>query len=140
MKKRKLLDSFAMLAYLNRETGFEKVREIMEEAQDMREPVLMNEINAGETYYILFRKRGKEKAEFFLNSILPVLPVFIISNTFESVIETARIKALYPISYADAFAVSTAIREKSAVVTGDPEFRHVEHLVTVEWLVNANSK
>ena len=136
MKKRKLLDSFALLAYLNKESGFEKVRKIMEEAQYMQEPVLMNEINAGETYYILFRKRGKEKAEFFLNSILPALPVFIISNTFESVMETARIKAQYPISYADAFAVSTAIREDSAVVTGDPEFKYVEHLVTVEWLVN----
>jgi len=136
LKKRKLLDSFALLAYLNKESGFEKVRKIMEEAQYMQEPVLMNEINAGETYYILFRKRGKEKAEFFLNSILPALPVFIISNTFESVMETARIKAQYPISYADAFAVSTAIREDSAVVTGDPEFKYVEHLVTVEWLVN----
>ena len=35
---------------------------------------------------------------------------------------------------ADCFAVMTAQQHKAAVVTGDPEFKTIEHLVTVEWL------
>ena len=62
------------------------------------------------------------------------LPIVLISNSFDSVIQSAKIKAEYPISYADSFAVSTAIREKSTVITGDPDFKRVEHLITVEWL------
>ena len=138
MKKKLLLDSFAILAFLNKEAGFEKVKEIMKREQDLQKTVLINEINVGETYYILYRRRGKEQAEYFLKDILPSLPVFIVSNSFESVMEAAEIKAQFPISYADAFVVSTALREDSIIVTGDPEFKHVEHLVTVEWLVKPN--
>ncbi len=94
----------------------------------------MNEFNVGEIYSILLRNRGKPPADEFLNNILPSLPIFVVSNTFESIIEAAEIKAQYPMSYADAFAVSTAIRMDAAVMTGDPEFKAVENLVTVEWL------
>lgn len=36
--------------------------------------------------------------------------------------------------HADCFAVATAIRERAAIVTGDPEFKKVEKLVEIEWL------
>jgi ribonuclease VapC len=50
------------------------------------------------------------------------------------VIDAAKIKAQYPISYADCFAVATAIREKAVVITGDPDFKHVEKIVEIDWL------
>jgi ribonuclease VapC len=137
LKKKKLLDSFAILAYLNKEPGYEKVKDLLKTAQYVQEQVLMNEINLGEIYYILFRKRGERQAESFINEILPNLPIHIISNTLDSIIATAKIKARYPISYADAFAVSTAVREEAAIVTGDPEFEAVEHLVIVEWILTS---
>lgn len=40
----------------------------------------------------------------------------------------------YPISYADAFALATALEQNAALVTGDQEFRQVEHLVKVVWV------
>lgn len=33
MKQKRLLDSFALIAYLNKENNFEKVRDVMAEAQ-----------------------------------------------------------------------------------------------------------
>ncbi len=63
MSRRKLLDSFALLSYLNKEIGFEKVREALAEARVSDGSLLMNEINVGETYYILHRQRGVEEAE-----------------------------------------------------------------------------
>ncbi len=50
------------------------------------------------------------------------------------VLEAARIKTQFPVSYADAFAVATAIKERAVLMTGDPELKHVEALVTIEWL------
>jgi ribonuclease VapC len=50
------------------------------------------------------------------------------------VLEAARLKGRFLVSYADAFALATAIRMNAVIVTGDPEFRRVEHLVTVNWL------
>ena len=94
----------------------------------------MNEINIGETYYILYRKRSAEKAEFFLDTVLPGLPIRALANRFEDVVAAARIKSEVPISFADCFAVATAQRENAIVLTGDPEFKKIEHMVKVDWL------
>lgn len=134
MKPKNLLDSFALLSYLGREKGFEPVRDALSDAQRRECSLLMNEINVGETYYILFRKRGRQEAEYFLDSILTGLPISVVPNVFGDVIAAARIKAEYPLSYADCFAVATARRENAAFLTGDPEFKCVEHLISIVWL------
>jgi uncharacterized protein len=131
MKKKKLLDSFALLAYLKKENNYQRVKGLLSSSDD---PALMNDVNVGETYYILARERGAEQADAFLNVILPSLPITVLSNSFEHVIEASRIKARYTLSFADCFAVATAVREKAVIVTGDPEFKHVQKLVELEWL------
>jgi uncharacterized protein len=122
-----------MLAFLNKESGFEKVRSLLREALRSNEPLLMNEINIGEVYYITAKDRSPELAEDFLNR-LETLAVQTVANSFAHVLEAARLKARFPIAYADAFAAATAIRMNAVIVTGDPEFRRIEHLVTVNWL------
>ncbi len=134
MKRKRLLDSYALLAYLNKEDGFEKVRNVLANAQKSSLPVLMNELNVGETYYILYRKRGHEQAEYFLDTILAGLPISMISNDFNAVISASKIKARNALSFADCFAVATAQRENAVILTGDPEFKNVEKLVKIDWL------
>ncbi|ODS34828.1 MAG: PIN domain protein [Candidatus Scalindua rubra] len=85
----------------------------------------MNDINIGKTFYILARRRGQEEAEYFLNVILPTLPITNIGNTLQEVIEAAKIKAKYSISYSDCFTVATARKEKATIITGDPDFKLV---------------
>lgn len=131
MKKKRLLDSFALLAYLRQEDNYEKVKNLLSSSET---PLLMNDINIGEIFYILARQRGIEKAEYFLSVILPSLPITNLGNTVQEVIHAAKIKARYPLSYADCFAVATAIKEKATIVTGDPDFKHVEKIVGIEWL------
>ena len=136
MKKKRLLDSYALLAYLNKEDGYEKVRAVLANAQQSSLPVLMNELNVGETYYIVYRKRGHEQAEYFLDTVLAGLPVSMISNDFNAVISAAKIKAQHALSFADCFAVATAQRENAVILTGDPEFKNVEKLVKIDWLTS----
>lgn len=134
VNRKRLLDSFALLAYLNAEAGHAMVREALRKAQEDGESVLMNEINIGETYYILHRNKGHEGADYFLETILPGLPIRALSNDFELVIQAAKIKAEYPLSFADGFAVASARREGAIVMTGDPEFKRTEGIVEIEWL------
>jgi predicted nucleic acid-binding protein len=96
--------------------------------------LLMNDINIGETFYILARERGLDQAEYFISAILPNLPITKIGNTLTEVIDAAKIKAQYPISYADCFAVATALREKAIIITGDPDFKQVEKIVKIDWI------
>lgn len=131
MKKKRLLDSFALLAYLKKENNWRRVKDLLSLADN---PVLMNDVNVGETYYILARERGTGQADAFLDVILPSLPIIVRSNLFEHVIEASKIKACHLLSFADCFAVATALRECAVIVTGDPEFKQVQNIVDIEWL------
>ena len=109
-------------------------KEVLFDAQASGGLLLINEINVGETYYILSR-RSMESAEYFLDIILAGLPLKIVPNDFDHVIAAARIKARHPLCFADCFAVATAVSEGAAIMTGDPEFKEVEHLTKIEWLM-----
>jgi ribonuclease VapC len=132
VKQKKVLDSFALLAYLKMEGRYKKVKDFLA-SEEVH--LVINEINVGETFYILARERGIEKAEYFVNTILPSLPIETVPNTLRDVIEAARIKSTHSISYADCFVVATAAREDAAIITGDPEFKKVQKAVAIDWMI-----
>lgn len=134
MKEKTLIDSFALLAYLKNESSGTNVKSLLNEAERRGQDLLMNEINGGEVYYIIAKERSIKLAEYFLHDILGALPIKLLPNTFSQIIDAAKIKSSYPVSYTDAFAISTALREKATIVTGDPEFKCVEKIVKIKWL------
>ena len=69
-----------------------------------------------------------------LRSNFLALPIKRIGTDFDPAQRAARIKSQYPISYADAIATATAVHQGVPLVTGDPDFHYVEHLITVEWI------
>ena len=85
----------------------------------------MNELDITEVYYILCRRRGQQKAEYFLDTMRAGLPIMPCANTFEDIIAAAGIKAEYLIAFADSFAVATTCWERAILLTGDPEFQKV---------------
>jgi ribonuclease VapC len=93
----------------------------------------MNEINIGEVFYRTAKDKSMERAEAVMNSIV-ALPIQRLPNGYHDVLAAARLKAYFPISYGDAFAVATAQRESATLVTGDPEFHAVEHLIPIRWI------
>ncbi|MDY6990792.1 MAG: type II toxin-antitoxin system VapC family toxin [Thermodesulfobacteriota bacterium] len=133
MKKRSLLDSFAILAWIQNEKGAQKVEDLLYRAQDGREHVLLNIINLGEIYYRCARIRDLSFAKDILEK-MKLLPIKIYPCPNDLVLAAAEIKAQYPMGYADAFVVATAIRENARVVTGDPEFKTLAHLIEIDWL------
>ncbi|OGO31908.1 MAG: hypothetical protein A2136_08900 [Chloroflexi bacterium RBG_16_54_11] len=128
-----VLDSFALLAYLGGKAGMERVRMVLEEAARGRTRVMLSVINLGEVLYITEREVGLVQAQAALAAV-EQLPIEILPATREAVLAAAHIKANHGIAYADAFAVAAAIESGAKVLTGDPEFRYVEKLVSVQRL------
>lgn len=93
----------------------------------------MNDMSVGEVFYVTGKRRSLHAADVFLRR-LETLPIERVGNTFDDVMAAARVKARYALSYADAFAVATAIRLEAAVVIADPEFRAVQGLIDIDWL------
>ena len=133
MKPKNVLDTYAVMMILEKEPGYEKVQELLTEAQNDQRDILMSAINVGEVYYIVRKEYGEEAANQYLDFIRAT-KVKIVIPTFDNILAAARIKATYPLSYADAFAISLAQKENVSVITGDPEFKKVEQIVKVEWV------
>ena len=127
-------DSHAILTFAQNEAGADRVEELLREAEEARVRAWVNEINLGEVYYITMRRLGALSAGRFLEqfSTLAVERVAASWQIVESA--PAELKARHALSYADCFAAATALRHGASIVTGDPEFKKVEHLVQIEWI------
>ena len=132
-KKSYVLDSFALLAYLQAESGGLKVKEVLREALFAKIAVYMSIISLGEVLYITERKLGKETATAILHDILR-LPIHLAETAIDRVVSAAHIKARHAMSYADTFVVALATELKATIITGDPEFKQVEAMVDISWL------
>ncbi len=128
-----VLDSFAILAYLNDEPGQKRVREVLTQAQAARARLLLCTINLGEVLYITERQRGLVMAQR-VQALLESLPLTLVDAGRGLVLEAAHIKASHSISYADAFVVALSRWENAVILTGDPEFESVKELAVIEWL------
>ena len=128
-----VLDSFALLAYLQDEPAATRIEKLLENAKKEKCQLLLSLINLGEILYITERRGGVAKTHDTL-ALIRQLPIMIPSVDEQTVLAAAHIKANHTLSYADAFVVATAMQENAAVLTSDPEFQTVETLVKVEWL------
>jgi len=128
-----VLDSYALLAFFQAEPGGVKVKDLLKEAEMGDAVLFLSPLNLGEIYYTVARKQGMQIAERIIEDIRR-LPISMVDATWERILDAARIKAKYPLSYADAFAAALAHEINATMVTGDPEFRRVEFPSPVLWL------
>lgn len=128
-----VLDSFALLAYLQDEPVASSIEKLLDNAGKEKCRLLLSIINLGEILYITERRGGLVKAQDAL-ALIQQLPIEILPANEQIVFTAAHIKATHPISYADAFVVAIGIQENAKVITADPEFHAVEEIVEVEWL------
>jgi predicted nucleic acid-binding protein len=128
-----IFDNHALLKLFQKEKGYEKVIHLLEEILKGGTKKYLNAINLGEIIYSTKREFGDQKKVEVLANIerlnFTILPV---PNTL--IFQAAEYKAQYGISYADCFVLSSAIEYEATIVTGDPEFKKVEHLVDIVWV------
>ena len=116
-----VLDAWAVLAFLQREGQAAAVmRRLLRRAVRGNVQLRMSVVNLGEVYYRLIQIAGPEQANVRLQQ-LRRLPIDMLPAREPLALSAARIKAAYPISYADAFAIATAKAEKARLATGDSE-------------------
>lgn len=131
--RRFVLDSFALLAYYRSEPGGAAVAELLERAQRGAADLVMTVINQGEVFYRAVREHGLARGQELLRETA-LLPVRFVEVDEQLALAGAEIKSRYAMSYADCIAAALAMRLDAVLVTGDPEFRRIEHHVRVLWL------
>jgi ribonuclease VapC len=127
-----LFDSHALLKLFQRETGHEKIVRLLEQARRSGATKYLNAINLGEIVYSTKRAFGDQKKIEVLAHIdrlgFRILPI-----PNDLIFRAAEYKASFSMSFADCFALASAVEHGAILVTGDPEFHAVEHLVKIAW-------
>ncbi|MGD0337746.1 MAG: type II toxin-antitoxin system VapC family toxin [Bacteroidota bacterium] len=131
--KTTVLDSYAVITYLQRQTGYESVAKIFEECVSKNHETFLCVVNWGEVIYTAWRTGGEQKARL-AEDAMRALPIQIIDVNKELALQAAQLKANNRMSYADCFAAALAMKKKSELVTGDKEFKQVEKVVRIRWI------
>jgi ribonuclease VapC len=129
----RILDAHALMLYLEKEPGHEKVASLFVSAVEKDECLLMTSVNYGEIYYIILRECGREKINE-IESIIRTLPIEIIDVDIHLAREAARFKAAKKISYADCFAAALTKIRKGELITGDKEFKIIDREIKILWI------
>ncbi|MBS3906327.1 MAG: type II toxin-antitoxin system VapC family toxin [Syntrophaceae bacterium] len=134
MEKRPyIFDSHALLKFFQKEKGYEKVVHLLQGIKKTGVPKYINAINLGKIIYSTKKEFGDQKKLEVLANIerlnFTILPI---PNRL--IFQAAEYKAQYALSYADCFVLASAVEHKAMLVTGDPEFKKVEHLVDIVWI------
>jgi len=109
------------------------VARVLREAKNEGKENFLCLINLGEILYMTKRRFGDTKKMEVLSRIHQ-LGIKILSIPDSLVYEAAELKAQYPISYADCFALACARNLSAVLVTGDPDFKKVARLIKIEWI------
>ena len=128
----KVVDSWAMVAWIQNEPAAPAFRSFLEEAYSGKITLLMSWLNVAETFYTLAKRNSPEVAEAFLIR-LPSLPIRIMLPDEDGIMMAARIKARHPVAFGDSFAIALAEVEQASIITGDNEIRQCA-VVPVDWI------
>jgi len=128
-----VFDSFALLKFFQKEKGYEKIGQLLEEIKKSGGVKYINAVSLGEIIYSTKREFGdQKKIEVLANIERLTFVVLPVPNPL--IFQAAEYKAQYGISYADCFVLASALEHHAKIVTGDPEFKKVEHLAEVVWV------
>ena len=131
-----VLDSYALIGYLENEPFSEKIQNALFKAKTGAFRLYFHAIHLGEIYLVTLREQGRGLADLAYSRV-KALPIKLIDRIDEELLlAAAGLKAKYPISYVDSFAAALAMINNCPLLTGDPEFELLEKqgVITIEWL------
>lgn len=128
-----VLDTWAVIAYLEDEASGEQVEDLIATAHEEEIPIYMSVVNVGEVWYTIAREVSEEEADAGVKALRDLRIQFEDAD-WELTQEAARFKSQNKISYADSFAAALAKVKKADLVTGDKEFKPLDGEIKISWV------
>jgi predicted nucleic acid-binding protein len=130
------LDACALIAFVNKESGFDKVSRLMDDADRKNIFIIMNQINLFEVYYRITKIYNKNKADEVLQLVREEHPITVIHGlTYNVMEEAARMRMTYNMSMGDSVAAAESVVGNGTLVTSDhKDFGKVEQVGKIKVL------
>ena len=132
-KKAKILDSWALLCYFEGQKGGEKVLELLTQATQTNQQLLISTVNWGEVLYTVEIRHGKEQRNT-IEKTMGMMNLEIMDVDQNLTREAASFKSEFGLPYADCFAAALTSLNKGILITGDRDFKKIESQIEISWI------
>jgi predicted nucleic acid-binding protein len=129
----KVLDAYAILAFLKDETGADAIHALLLQAEQAKISLAMSVVNLGEVWYAIARATSPAKADRYIQEI-QAMAIDIVEADWLLTRQAAAFKANGNISYADCYAAALTKDRKAELITGDREFKALEGEINIAWI------
>jgi len=116
-----LLDTSAIMAFLEDEPGADQVQAALGQAVQVRSIIYASFVSLTEVEYITRQERGEQVSQE-RSSSLQKLPIQWIHSDDTLCSAAAKLKATHRNSFADSFVAATAMSLDATLIHKDPEF------------------
>jgi len=124
-----VLDTSALMTFIEKEEGAERVREIL-----LKNSIIIHWLSILETVYIAQRELGEEEA-LTRYALLRKLNAKIIWDADESLLlNAAHIKSTHSLSLADSVIAAIANQQNAILLHKDPEYEPLQDVIKMEIL------
>ena len=124
-----VLDTSALMAFIEQEQGAERVRDIL-----LKQSIILPWLSILEVVYVSQRELGEEEA-LMRYALLKKLNAKIIWNADEALLlQAARIKSTRSLSLADSVIAAIANQSNAVLLHKDPEYEQLQGIVEMEIL------
>ena len=124
-----VLDTSALMAFIEKEDGAERVRDIL-----LNESIILPWLSILEIVYISQRELGEEEA-LTRYALLKKLNANIIWEADEALLlNAAQIKSTHNLSLADSVIAAIANQHNAILIHKDPEYEQLQGVVEMEIL------
>jgi len=120
-----VLDTSALLAFIEEEQGADIVQDLLERAGAEEITIFVSFMSFMEVCYISLQERDESEAQERLR-LMKALPVLRVESTEALGMVASQFKASYRISVSDAWIAALAKDRDAILVHKDPEFEQVE--------------
>ena len=129
-----VLDSSALIRYVDDEAGAKRVEEILGACSAERAEVCISAVQWSEVAGNFRKRMGATEGLRILSALLPS-EASIVEVNAERAVRAAGLKVDHKLAYADAFAIELAVSSPDHIlVTADYGFKAVGDLVRIEFL------
>ena len=132
-----VLDSCALIAFMRKENGSQRVADIFEKALEKECIIYIHKATVAVVYYDTLRTSNMNEAENMIKD-LSLLPILFSNNLTKFFIrQIGYFKVNYKVSFADCFVLALSRIKKAKVISSDHhEFDAVEKskIVSFFWI------
>jgi ribonuclease VapC len=133
----KVLDSYALLAFLEDEPGADLVRGLLAKAEDRGAKLLLSVVSLGEVWASIARSSSPQDADHYIEEIQG-MSVDIVDADWSMTRQAASLRASLGLPYAACFAIALAKARRAELISGNREIAEADTGITVTWKSNAD--